>query len=77
MHTNELWAPAGIVHYPDFLRDIKNIIQLSESSNYIKTYKLFGFIPFFKKYKESKRISRYYLFGLPVLKTDTKEINQK
>lgn len=55
----------------------KKTQTVQKENNYIKTYKLFGFIPFFKKYKESKRITRYYLFGLPVLKTDTKEINQK
>ena len=56
----------------------KTVIEnASTNIKQIKSYKLFGFIPFFQKYKESKRISRYYLFGLPVLKTDIKEINQK
>lgn len=77
MHTNELWTPTGIVHYLDFLRDIKHIVQVEKGNSHIKTYKLFGFISFFKEYKESKRITRYYFFGIPILKIDTKEVIEK
>jgi len=31
----------------------KKTQTVQKENNYIKTYKLFGFIPFFKKYKES------------------------
>ncbi len=39
---------------------------------YEKKYKLFGFIPFLRVKKINNRICNYYLFGLRILKTDTK-----
>ncbi len=40
----------------------------------IKKYKMFGFLPFMKKYKKNRRITKYYLFGIPIVKTDKKII---
>ena len=56
------------------VRDFKNLLPLISSSNETctKKYKLFGCITFLKIVKESKRITRCYLFGIPILKIDTK-----
>lgn len=43
---------------------------------YDKAYKLFGFIPIFRKKRESNRITRYSIFGIPILKIDTKALTQ-
>lgn len=46
-----------------------------QSAAYTESYKLFGFLPFMKKYKKNRRITKYYLFGIPIVKTDKKIID--
>lgn len=41
---------------------------------YNKKVKLFGFIPFLEVKKENNRITRCYMFGIPLLKIDTKSL---
>ena len=40
--------------------------------NYTRKYKLFGFIPFLKIMRKSSRVIRCYLFGIQILKIETK-----
>lgn len=47
---------------------------VSTPNSYSQSYKMFGFLPFMKKYKKNRRITKYYLFGIPIVKTDKKII---
>lgn len=49
----------------------RNELQV-KNTKYTRDFKLFSFISFLKEYKESNRITRWYFFGVPFLKVDTK-----
>ena len=48
------------------------LIKTKEADNYVKKYKLFNFFTFLTKTKETRRITKYKLFGIPFCKVDTK-----
>lgn len=55
-------------------RNFKHLLQQLAfyKNKHTKKYKLFGCITFLKIVKESNRITRCYLLGIPILKIDTK-----
>lgn len=46
--------------------------KTGEALYYTKKYKLFGFLTVFKKVKSGQRITKWYLFNIPILKIDYK-----